>query len=124
MAVYGIGTDLERIEKVAEILKNPAFLPRFFGEAERAELASRGNPPASVCAAFCVKEAFGKALGIGLRYPLREVELVHEPGGKPSLKLSGSVLSTALSLGLRFHVSVSHTADYAVATVLAEKEAM
>jgi len=124
MAVYGIGTDLERIDRVAEILKNPAFLPRFFGESERAELASRGNPPASVCAAFCVKEAFGKALGTGLRYPMREVELVHEPGGRPTLKLSGWAARTAASLGLRFHVSVSHTAEYAIATVLAEQEAV
>lgn len=124
MAVYGIGTDLELIGRVAELLKNPAFLPRFFGEDERAELARRGNPPSGVCAAFCAKEAYGKALGIGLCYPLRAVELLHDPGGKPFLKLSGLPAQMAASLGLVFHVSVSHTGQYALVTVLAEQEAI
>lgn len=121
MAIYGIGTDLELIERVARLLQNPAFLVRFFGENERKRFADGKNPPSSVCAAFCAKEAYGKALGIGLSFPWREVELLHGKNGKPFLKLSGGQKENAKSLKLTFHVSVSHTHRHALATVVAEQ---
>lgn len=117
------GVDLIEIARIRRSLERPRFLLRFFGEQERALLEVRGNPPQSVAANFCAKEAFAKALGTGFRgFALSEVELLRDKLGAPYLLLSGGAQRQAEELGLSFSVSVSHTKEYAVAQVVAWAE--
>ncbi len=100
-------------------MRNPRFCSRVFGEREAARLSERGFSASSAAASFCAKEAYGKAMGTGLSgFDLREVQLLHRKSGKPELVLSGHAL--ALSRGLRFQVSVTHTEQYASAVVVGE----
>lgn len=116
------GIDLIEIHRIRGVLENPRFLQRFFGPAERAWLAGRGNPPHSVAAGFCAKEAFGKALGTGVRgFALREVELLRDKLGAPYFALSGRAAALAGEQGLAFAVSISHTREHAIAQVVAWK---
>ncbi len=100
-------------------MRNPRFCGRVFGKDETPGLAERGFSAASAAAAFCAKEAFGKAVGTGLHgFDLREVQLLHGGSGRPELALSGR--ARALARGARFRVSVTHTARYASAVVVGE----
>ena len=117
-----VGIDHLETRRIAKAMENPKFLPRYFGSRELAYLSSRRFPPASVAAGFCAKEAFAKALGIGLRvFALREVELLREENGRPYLAFSGKAHTLAKESGLTFEVSISHDRQYAIAQVVGYK---
>jgi holo-[acyl-carrier protein] synthase len=116
------GVDLVEIDRIRRSLKNPRFLQRFFGEQERAWLASKGCPAQSVAANFCAKEAFAKAIGTGVRgFALKEVELLRTPLGAPYFHFSGRAKELVQAKGLTFAVSLSHTRELALAFVVATR---
>ena len=114
--VIGVGIDVVDIARFGETLeRTPRLRERLFTEAERA------LPLASLAARFAVKEAVAKALGapVGLRWT--DAEVHREPGGRPALRVHGSVAARAEELGVRsWHVSMSHDAGIASAVVIAE----
>lgn len=83
-----IGIDLIEIDRVERALaRHPGFRERCFTEAERAYCDSRPNPAQSYAARFAGKEAVGKALGCGVHFTWREIEIAGRP--KPGVRLSG-----------------------------------
>lgn len=113
------GIDMVKISRMADSVAKDGFAQRYFGDAERAEIAARGDKPQSYAAAFAAKEAFSKALGTGVRgFALKEVELLHRENGAPYLALSGKAAQIAASRGLELSVSITHDGDYAVAMVV------
>lgn len=117
-----VGTDIEEIARFEPILKNHRMMKRCFSDAERAYFETRGAGAAeSAAAAYCAKEAFGKAVGTGITIKmLGELEVLHDAAGMPFLKLHGKLAEQYASL--RLSVSLSHSANYATATVLAYRE--
>ena len=94
--IVGIGCDLANINRFEKALANfgGRFVNRAFSEREKAELARRErlSPKEHACAAakrFAAKEACTKALGTGFRDGIfmRDIEIVHQPSGKPELYL-------------------------------------
>ena len=72
------GTDIVKISRLEKALETPGFYEKVFGENERAEFEKRGARLESLAAAFAAKEAFGKALGTGIRgFSLCEAEVLH-----------------------------------------------
>lgn len=121
--MIALGLDLLEIDRIRRSLQNPRFVERVFGMQEREQLSARGFPAQSAAACFCAKEAFGKALGTGIRgFLLTEVQLLREPSGRPYLFLSGSALRMAEERGLCFSVSVTHTKNYAAVVAAAEQK--
>ena len=119
--MVSVGIDLEEVGRIRRSLENPRFCARVFGAEEAAQLAGRGFPAQSAAACFCAKEAFGKALGTGVRgFSLREVQLLRRPSGQPYLR--GRALELARERGLSFSVSVTHTREYAAVVVAAEQQ--
>lgn len=120
--IAGLGTDIVEIDRIAHSMEKKRFLQDYFGEEERAMLQERGLPAESVAANFAAKEAFAKSLGTGVRgFLLREVQVLRGDLGEVVLRLDGNAAAQAKQRGLtRFHVSVSHCREYAVATVIAE----
>lgn len=116
-----VGTDIEEIARFERVLQDKRMMKRCFTERERAYFAARGGAAAeSAAAAFCAKEAFGKAVGTGITVnTLPEIEVLHNERGQPYLALGGSM--GKLYADLTLSVSLSHSAHYAVATVLAYK---
>src|SRR3989440_12532383 len=83
-----VGVDLIEIARVRRALERyPSFRERCFTAAERAYCESRPNPPQHYAARFAGKEAVGKALGIGVRFTWREIEIAGRP--KPGVTVSG-----------------------------------
>lgn len=115
--MLSVGIDLVEIGRIEKSLRNPHFCARLLGGREYDQLARLGFPARSIAASFCAKEAFSKALGTGLgAFRLREAELLRLPSGKPELRLSGR--AALLAGDMRFSVSVTHTEEYAAATVV------
>ena len=122
--IVGLGIDLCEVPRLAEALERTGFLERFFTEAEADYVRGRGKAGAeSAAGCFAAKEAALKALGTGLvGVTLREVEVVHEPSGKPALRLHGAAKARAEALGAaRAHLSITHTRETAAAVVILEE---
>jgi holo-[acyl-carrier protein] synthase len=108
-----IGTDLIEIDRIRLALDRPGFRDRCFTADEQAYCETRRNPAESYAARFCGKEAVGKALGCGVLFTWKEIEIVGPP--KPGVTLSGRTL--------RFDVSLTHSHTMAAATCVADLDA-
>ena len=107
------------------LARTPRFRERVFTEDERAYCDSRGaNSVQHYAARFAAKEAAFKALRTGWRDGLswHHVEIVSDELGAPLLHLSGHARDLFERLGATHaHLSLSHTAEHAVAQVLFER---
>ncbi|MCS2610109.1 holo-ACP synthase [Halomonas dongshanensis] len=124
--IVGIGSDIARIARFSRAMERhgPRFAARILGEQEQRVLATAPQPAAYLAKRFAAKEAFLKALGRGLRDGLqwRDVQVVNDALGKPSLRLSGAAAALAREQGVTaMHVTLSDEADYAVAFVVLER---
>jgi holo-[acyl-carrier protein] synthase len=110
-----IGVDLIEIERVRRALERyPGFRSRCFTQAEREYCDSRPNPPQHYAARFAGKEAVGKALGIGVNFTWREIEIRGRP--KPGVRLSGRTARWAENVGAgRIDLSMTHSKELAAA---------
>ena len=109
-----VGVDLIEIERVRRALERPGFRERCFTSAERTYCDSRANPAESYAARFAGKEAVGKALGCGVRFTWKDVEIVGWP--KPVVRLSGRTAAFAerMSAG-EIDLSMTHSRELAAA---------
>ena len=111
-----IGVDLIEIARVERALARygSGFRERVFTEAERAYCDAKPNPPQHYAARFAGKEAVGKALGCGVRFTWREIEIAGR--GKPQVTLTGSMARVAEWLGVvRVDLSMTHSRELAAA---------
>jgi holo-[acyl-carrier protein] synthase len=130
MAIYGIGTDIVQVSRVAAVMERTEgrFAQRVLGadelrvyEARRARSAPRGL--AYLATRFSAKEAFSKAIGLGMHWPMtwRAVQTLNEPGGRPVMVASGELAQWLDLRGIvSVQVTISDERDYAVSFVIAE----
>ena len=113
-----VGIDLIEISRVRRTLdRYPSFRERCFTEAERAYCDARPNPPQHYAARFAGKEAVGKALGSGVRFTWREIEIAGRP--KPSVRLSGRLAEWAEGVGAgAIDLSMTHSRELANAVAV------
>jgi holo-[acyl-carrier protein] synthase len=124
--VLGLGTDLIEISRIEQSIRQfgQRFLDRVY-TPEEIEYCQRKNKHAaeSFAARFAAKEAGAKALGTGMSRGVtwKEIEVRREPGGRPTLHLSGRAYDRARELGIRhLSLSLTHSRDVAMAVVVAE----
>ena len=129
--IYGIGTDICDITRIARALERHGerFAQRVLGpheievfRARRGKVEARGV--AYLATRFSAKEAFSKAIGMGMRMPMtwRDCEIVKATSGKPEIRLHGALREWFEAQGLVAHVSVSDESSYACAFVVVEKK--
>ena len=124
--VAGVGTDLTQISRFSRFVEQEktSLLDRLFTATEQAYAMSKRNPAPHLAARFAAKEAFLKALGLGLREGIswQDMNIVRDDLGKPSMELSGRALEIFEQRSLlSIHLSYSHDGDYAMATVVLEE---
>jgi holo-[acyl-carrier protein] synthase len=114
--IVGVGIDVVGIDRFADALRRtPALAARLFTEDER------GLPVQSLAARFAAKEALAKALGAPRGLLWTDAEVVPASGGRPGLRVAGTVAAAAGRLGVTgWHLSLSHDAGIASAVVIAE----
>lgn len=125
--IVGTGVDIAETARVEEVLNRHGtrFSQRLFTPEEIAYCERFKNKAERYAARFAAKEAAFKALGTGWRDGVRwrDVEVTHQPSGKPELVLRGRAEELARGLGVtRAAVSISHTGRYVVAQVIFEAD--
>ena len=127
---YGIGADICDVHRIAAALdrRGDRFAARVLGpheievfKARRAKFEARGV--AYLATRFAAKEAFSKAIGLGLRLPMtwRDCEILNAPSGQPQVHLHGALADWFAARELTAHVSVSDEADVTTAFVVVER---
>ena len=119
----GVGLDLCAIDRMESLCTSEAFLKRYFTAEEAAYIAGRGQVAAqSMAGIFAAKEAFVKALGVGLSLPMRDIGISHTPLGQPFYVLTGEASAQAAHCALS--LSITHEGNMAAAVcIIMEEEA-
>lgn len=144
--IVGIGTDIVRIDRIdaLQMRWGERFARRVLGPAELAEYRRRHARPAStahpdsdeaqrrgraravryLAKRFAAKEAFSKAIGLGLRGPmtLLSLEILNDARGRPVAHPRKALAAWLAERGWRAHVSISDEIDAALAFVVIEQE--
>ncbi|MBS0595372.1 MAG: holo-ACP synthase [Proteobacteria bacterium] len=127
--IVGIGTDIVDVRRIEAALARHGerFPARVLGAHElqvfrdrRARVAARGVR--YLATRFSAKEAFSKAIGLGLRMPMtwRACEVVNAPGGRPQIRLNGALAEWFDARGWVAHLSLTDESDYAASFVVVE----
>lgn len=124
--IYGIGTDIVRIDRVAAVYARfgQRFCRRLLLEREQAELARTRRTERFLAMRFAGKEAIVKAMGTGFGHGvwIRDIGIAHNQWGKPEVILSERGRAVCAELGIgALHVSLSDEAGMAQAFAIAER---
>lgn len=129
--IFGIGTDICDLRRMRQTLsrRGDRFAERVLGPSElavfharRARVEERGL--SYLATRFSAKEAFSKAIGLGMRMPMtwRACEILNAPSGKPEIQLHGELAAWFEARRLRAHVSVTDEVDHAASFVVVETQ--
>jgi holo-[acyl-carrier protein] synthase len=125
--IYGLGIDLVKVPRLTAAIERygERFLNRVFTPQEIAYCQGKRRRDSAFALRFAAKEAFAKALGVGLRQHgirWREVEVVPNPRGKPELAVSGRAAALCTAAGItHMHLSLTDENDQALAVVILEQ---
>ena len=125
--IVGTGIDIVEVPRVAAAIERfgARFLARVFTEAEIRYCQPKHNAVERFAARFAAKEAGLKAIGTGWRRGVawKDIEVRREPGGRPTIAFSGQAAEFAARLGVkRASLSMSHTKEHAIASVVLESD--
>lgn len=125
MAIYGVGIDLVRVERLEKSLERwgERFERRVFTPAETDACSTRQARASCLAVRFAAKEAFVKALGLGMREPVfwLDIEVRNNALGKPEIFLSDRARDFCEGLGIKsWHLSLTDDGEYGAAVVVLE----
>jgi holo-[acyl-carrier protein] synthase len=123
--IVGLGVDITEVDRMEAAIarRGRPFLRRLFTPAEILYCEKHRHSAERFAGRFAAKEAAMKALGTGWARGVRwiDIEIVREPSGKPTLKLSGAARAIAASLGVvHIAVTITHDGNTALAQVIFE----
>ena len=128
--IYGIGTDVCDVRRIRSSLERHGerFALKILSDAEFATWQQRSTrwPERGVrylATRFSAKEAFSKAVGMGMRMPMtwRHCEIAKAASGQPHIVLHGELKAWFEARRLSAHVSVTDETDYAASFVVVEQ---
>jgi len=131
--IYGVGTDVCDIRRIRASLDRHGerFAAKVLSANELATWKARGArwPERGVrylATRFSAKEAFSKAVGLGMRMPMtwRLCEIANQASGAPVVVLHGELKTWFEAKGLRAQLSLSDETDYAVSFCIVETAAL
>lgn len=128
--IYGIGTDICDIRRIKASLDKHGerFAQKILSEQELITWKQRSSrwPERGVrylATRFSAKEAFSKAIGLGMRMPMtwRLCEIAKLPSGEPRIVLHGGLKEWFEARGLKAHITVTDESDYAASFCVVER---
>jgi len=128
--IFGIGIDLADVKRFRKWVLNPEMIERYFNHSEVSQKRNdyTERQLSSLCqhyaVRFAAKEAFSKALGTGITFDLKDVYIIKNQEGKPTLVIENSAkkLLDEKCPNAIVHVSLTHEKEYACAYVIIEKQ--
>ncbi len=126
--IYGVGVDLVRVPRIDRVIRRwgDRFILRVFTPDEIKLCTRRPSPSSAFALRFAAKEAFSKAIGLGMKKGIRwrDIEVFHYPGGRPGLRLHEKTMEICRKEGVTgLHLSLSDEGEYGIAVVVLEKGA-
>ena len=123
--IFGIGTDIVEFARIERMFTRygDRFAERVLSAGELPEYQRSANPARLLAKRFAAKEAFSKAVGSGLRDPVRlpRISVTHDGLGKPVLQFDETLRKHLAQLGISgHHLSVSDERGMVVAFVVLE----
>jgi holo-[acyl-carrier protein] synthase len=127
--IFGIGADLCDQRRIAATLerRGDRFAEKVLGPRELAVWRARRERVEArglryLATRFSAKEAFSKAIGLGIRWPMtwRACEILNLPSGQPEIVLGGELAPWFAERHLRAHVTVTDETDYVATFVVVE----
>jgi holo-[acyl-carrier protein] synthase len=123
--IFGIGTDIVAVTRLEQFRQRHGDrgVDKLLSIEEHADYRDSRQPGRFLAKRFAAKEAFGKALGIGVRAPatLPAITVVHDSLGKPGFAFTPELAAYLHERDLTAHLSITDEADYAVAFVVLER---
>jgi holo-[acyl-carrier protein] synthase len=124
--IFGVGTDIVAIARMAQLWQRHGerALERILAPEEREDCRSAAEPGRFLAKRFAAKEAFGKALGTGIRTPvsLSAIAIAHDSHGKPYFQLAPDLAAYLAERRLTAHISISDERDCALAFAVVEQQ--
>ncbi len=129
--IYGVGTDICDVRRIRASLERHGerFAGKILSDGELAAWRARtarwpDRGLRFLATRFSAKEAFSKAVGLGMRMPMtwRLCEVGKLASGQPVIVLHGVLKEWFDARGLSAHVSVTDETDYAASFVVVEKK--
>ena len=123
MRLFGVGTDIIRVNRLKKSLKKKLFLSRVFNNEEISKCKRTKKNSNCFAKRFAAKEAFSKALGTGISKGINfnEIVVLNEKSGKPYIKLinkTKKIVDKKLKKKIyKISLSIADEKDYAVAFV-------
>lgn len=123
--IFGIGTDIVDYARIQSMWERYGvrFAERVLGENEMPEFHQHSHQARFLAKRFAAKEAFSKALGVGLRHPvsLHRISIMHDTLGKPALQFDELLSDHLQQLGIcGHHLSISDERHTIIAFVVLE----
>ena len=123
--IIGLGVDIAEVGRIQAAIERhgETILRRLYTPAEREYCERFKNKYERFAGRFAAKEAAMKALGTGWRFGVRwrDIEVMREPTGKPSLRLHGVAGEFAARLGVKnISLTITHSGNLALAEVIFE----
>ncbi|GGE34373.1 holo-[acyl-carrier-protein] synthase [Pullulanibacillus camelliae] len=115
--IIGTGLDLVELQRMEKLITNAKFVERILTDTEQEQFYQKTSERRKVeylAGRFAAKEAYAKATGLGFGQALswQDIEIVNDASGRPALHAKHAIH--------RAHVSITHTKEYAAATVILE----
>ena len=125
--IYGIGVDLVDIKRLEKVIDRwgKRFVNKIFTAGETDFCLGRSQPTPHFAMRFAAKEAFSKAIGLGMKKGIRwrDIEITQNSNGKPGLNITGKALEYCDKGGIGGrYVTLSDEADYCIAVVVLETD--
>ena len=123
--IFGVGTDIVAVARLGSLYERHGkrALEKLLAPAERVRFDATSDPARFLAKRFAAKEAFGKALGIGVAVPatLPNVAVMNDARGKPYFEYAPELADYLAERQLSAHLSISDEKDFALAFVVLER---
>ena len=123
--IFGLGTDIVAVSRMSDLFKRHGerLAARLLTQYEREDYLNARDPARFLAKRFAAKEAFGKAMGLGLRgiATLRNIGVAHDALGKPVYRCAEPLADHLARNSLVAHLSLSDERDYVVAVAILER---
>ena len=127
--IFGIGTDICDTRRIRASLDRygDRFAQKILSESELLTFQERSvrwpdRGVSYLATRFSAKEAFSKAIGMGMRLPMtwRHCEIAKASSGKPEIVLHGALKTWFNAQQLSAHITVTDETDYAASFCVVE----
>lgn len=121
--IYGIGIDIVKIERIKNAVEKwgGSFIEKILTAKEISYCYEKKDPYPSLAVRFAVKEALIKAIGAEVSVKMKDIEVLNDTKGRPSIKVSNQLEAFFEEKKIaRCHLSLSHEKEFGVASVVLE----